>query len=260
MQPYEKVILVRSSDRPTAVWFIKNLFDNFYELHGDRYFGDDHAVVAGVATLCGMPVTVIGIEKGTDTKDKVSRNFGLAHPEGYRKALRMMKQAEKFRRPVICIVDTSGAYCGIGAEERGQGSAIAENLVEMMELKTPIIAIVIGEGGSGGALGLAVANEVWMLENAIYSVISPEGAASILWKDTSKVKEACESLKMTAQDLLEFGVIERIFSEYDNHFELVYEELKEALYAALQRYLKMPEQELTENRYEKFRKIGRISE
>ena len=196
MKAYERLIKARAKGRPTSLEFITNIFEDFYELHGDRLFGDDPAVIGGLARLNGRPVTVIGIEKGVDTKDKVIRNFGSANPEGYRKALRLMKQAEKFHRPVVCLVDTSGAYCGIGAEERGQGSAIAMNLMEMMNLRTPVISILIGEGGSGGALALAVADEVWMLENAVYSVISPEGAASIIWKDASRVEAAAEALRI----------------------------------------------------------------
>ena len=212
MKAYERLIKARAKGRPTSLEFITNIFEDFYELHGDRLFGDDPAVIGGLARLNGTPVTVIGIEKGVDTKDKVVRNFGSANPEGYRKALRLMKQAEKFHRPVVCLVDTSGAYCGIGAEERGQGSAIAMNLMEMMNLRTPVISILIGEGGSGGALALAVADEVWMLENAVYSVISPEGAASIIWKDASRVEAAAEALRMTAEDLLCMEIIERIFN------------------------------------------------
>src|SRR5512138_2599369 len=184
MNAYEKVQAARSKDRPTGSDFIKNVFSDFVELHGDRRFGDDRAVVAGIARLNRQPVTVIALEKGHDTKEKVLRNFGSAHPEGYRKALRQMRLAEKFGRPVVCFIDTAGAFCGIAAEERGQGQAIAENLMSMMALKVPVISILIGEGGSGGALGLAVADEVWMLENSVYSVISPEGCASILWKDS----------------------------------------------------------------------------
>lgn len=214
MSAIDKVNAARANNRPTSIDYINKIFgDSFIELHGDRKFGDDKAIVGGIAKLNDMPVTVIGIEKGRNLKERMERNFGSAHPEGYRKALRLMKQAEKFRRPVICFVDTSGAYCGIGAEERGQGQAIAENLMEMMTLKTPILTILIGEGGSGGALALAVADEVWMLENAIYSVISPEGCASILWKDSSKTAEASECLKITSQDLFSMGVIERIIRE-----------------------------------------------
>jgi len=207
---YDKVKLARAKERPTSTSYIQCLFDGFIPLAGDRRFGEDRAVTAGIAWFEGIPCTVIGLEKGVDTKDKILRNFGSAHPEGYRKALRLMKQAEKFHRPVICFVDTSGAFCGIGAEERGQGQAIAENLMEMMTLKTPILSILIGEGGSGGALALAVADQVWMMENSVYSVISPEGCASILWKDSGKNAQAAECLKLTAEDLLELGVIEKI--------------------------------------------------
>ena len=203
---YEKVQLARGKGRPSGLSFIQNIFPDFIELHGDRRFADDPAVIGGIATLGGRAVTVIAIEKGADTKDKVYRNFGSPNPEGYRKALRLMKQAEKFHRPVICFVDTSGAFCGIGAEERGQGQAIAENLVEMIGLKTPVISILVGEGGSGGALALAVADRVWILENAVYSVVSPEGCASILWKDAKKAKEAAECLHLTAQDMEKLGV------------------------------------------------------
>ena len=201
MSAYDKVLLARAKGRATGLTYVEAIFDDFIELHGDRRFSDDPAIVGGIACLNGEPVTVIAMEKGGDMKDKVRRNFGSPNPEGYRKALRLMKQAEKFHRPVVCFVDTSGAFCGLGAEERGQGQAIAENLVEMMDLQTPVISILIGEGGSGGALALAVADQVWILENAVYSVISPEGCASILCKDAKKVKEAAECLKLTAQDL-----------------------------------------------------------
>ncbi len=207
---YEKVKIARAKDRPTSIAYIKELFDGFLTFAGDRRYGDDKAIISGIASFEGIPCTVIGLEKGTDTKDKILRNFGSAHPEGYRKALRLMKQAEKFKRPVICFIDTSGAFCGIGAEERGQGQAIAENLMEMMTLKTPVLSILIGEGGSGGALALAVADQVWMMENSVYSVISPEGCASILWKDSGKNAEAAECLKITDEDLLGMDVIEKI--------------------------------------------------
>ena len=210
---YERVLAARAKERPTARSYINNIFENFTELHGDRRYGDDKAVIGGVAFLYGFPYTVIALEKGTETSEKIERNFGSAHPEGYRKALRLMKQAEKFHRPVICIVDTAGAYCGIDAEERGQGQAIAENLYEMITLKTPIVSLLIGEGGSGGALALAVADEVWMMENSVYSVISPEGCASILWKDAKKAPEAAKALKLTASDLLSLGVIDRVIRE-----------------------------------------------
>ena len=191
----------------------KNIFRGFIEFHGDRRYADDPAIVGGIASLNGSPVTVIAIEKGHTAKERTLRNFGAPNPEGYRKALRLMKQAEKFGRPIICFIDTSGAYCGIGAEERGQGQAIAENLTEMSTLCVPVISVLIGEGGSGGALALAVADRVWMLQNAVYSVISPEGCASILWKDAAKAQTAAESLKLTAEDAKSLGVIERILSE-----------------------------------------------
>ena len=256
MEAYERLAAARAKDRPTGLSFINNIFENFMEFHGDRRFGDDKAIVTGIARLNTTPVTVIAIEKGNDTKQKVMRNFGSAHPEGYRKALRQMKLAEKFGRPVICFIDTAGAYCGIAAEERGQGQAIAENLMEMMTLKTPIISILIGEGGSGGALALAVADEVWMLENSVYSVISPEGCASILWKDSSKVKEAAQCLKITAEDLLGFGVIERIIEEPKNDINQVYENLKAELYHTIMKNKMLDIDILLQNRYNRFRKIG----
>lgn len=256
IKAYERVCAARAKGRPTARDYIQNIFEDFIELHGDRRFGDDSAVVAGVARLQGQPVTVIGLEKGKDTKEKVRRNFGSAHPEGYRKALRQMQLAEKFQRPVICFVDTAGAYCGIGAEERGQGQAIAENLMTMMTLKVPIISIVIGEGGSGGALALSVADEVWMLENAIYSVISPEGAASIIWKDAAKANLASEHLKLTAQDLLRLGVIEKIFPEPRGDFKPLYNRLKLTLNEKLAEKQKSDIKDLLDMRYNRFRKIG----
>ena len=206
--------------------------------------------------LHDMPVTVIGIEKGRNTKERMERNFGQAHPEGYRKALRLMKQAEKFHRPVLCFVDTSGAYPGIGAEERGQGQAIAENLMEMMTLKTPVLTIVVGEGGSGGALALAVADEVWMMENSVYSAISPEGCASILWKDSSKAPQAAEALKLTAQDLFDLHVIERIIREPRAEDAAMFESLKLLIQRTFEKNLALTDEELTNARYERFRKIG----
>ncbi|WP_195984254.1 acetyl-CoA carboxylase carboxyltransferase subunit alpha [Clostridium sp. D33t1_170424_F3] len=256
MEAFDRVQAARAKGRATGTDFIRNIFDDFMEMHGDRRFGDDKAVVAGIARLNGMPVTVIALERGHDTKEKLFRNFGMAHPEGYRKALRQMKLAEKFHRPVICFVDTAGAYCGIAAEERGQGQAIAENLMEMMTLKTPVLSVFVGEGGSGGALGLAVADEVWMLENAVYSVISPEGCASILWKDSAKVKEAAACLHMTAEDLLRFGVIEKIIPEGRGDFDEVYRILKADLYDTLVRNGKLPMEELLEKRYNRFRRMG----
>ena len=210
---YDILQTARAADRPSGKYYIEKLCTDFMELRGDRRFGDDPAIIGGVGSIGGQPVTVIAQEKGADLKERSHRNFGMAHPEGYRKALRLMKQAEKFRRPVLCLVDTSGAFCGIGAEERGQGQAIAENLMEMMTLQVPVISIVLGEGGSGGALALAVADQVWMMENSVYSVISPEGCSSILWRDAARVKEAAECLKITPTDLLERGVIERIVPE-----------------------------------------------
>ncbi|MBR1482375.1 MAG: acetyl-CoA carboxylase carboxyltransferase subunit alpha [Ruminococcus sp.] len=254
---YEKVLAARDASKLTAVDFIQHMFgDSFFELHGDRRFSDDKAIVAGLAKLYEMPVTVIGIEKGRNTKERMERNFGQAHPEGYRKALRLIKQAEKFRRPVLCLVDTSGAFPGIGAEERGQGQAIAENLMEMMTLKTPVLTILIGEGGSGGALALAVADEVWMLENSVYSVISPEGCASILWKDSAKAPQAAEALKMTAQDLFRLGVVERIIRQPKADDLAMFESLKLLVMRTLEKNLALPDAELLQRRYDRFRKIG----
>ena len=254
---YDKVLAARDASKLTAVDYIKNMFgDSFIELHGDRRFADDKAIVAGLAMLYDMPLTVIGIEKGRNTRERMERNFGQAQPEGYRKALRLMKQAEKFHRPVLCLVDTSGAYPGIGAEERGQGQAIAENLMEMMTLKTPILTILIGEGGSGGALALAVSDEVWMMENAVYSVISPEGCASILWKDSSKAPQAAEALKMTAQDLFDLGVVERIIRQPKAEDAAMFESLKMLISRTLEKNLALAVDELTEQRYARFRKIG----
>ena len=252
--PYTRVTLARSSDRPTGLDYINHIFKGFIELHGDRRFGDDPAIVGGIAQLNEKAVTVIAIEKGHTAKERTYRNFGAPHPEGYRKALRLMKQAEKFGRPVICFVDTSGAYCGIGAEERGQGQAIAENLMEMSTLCVPVISVLIGEGGSGGALALAVADRVWMLDNAVYSVISPEGCASILWKDAKKAEEAAASLKLTAPDALEFGVIERIISEKDIGSKLFYDRIRRDLENELKGLSKDPD--LIQKRYDRFRKLG----
>ena len=256
MSAYDSVIAARANDRPTAIDYITKLFgDSFIELHGDRRYADDKAVVAGIAQLNGRTVTVIGLEKGRNLKERMERNFGSSHPEGYRKALRLMKQAEKFRRPVLCLVDTSGAFCGIGAEERGQGQAIAENLMEMMTLKTPILSILIGEGGSGGALALAVADEVWMLENAIYSVISPEGCASILWKDPTKTAEASECLKLTSQDLFKLGVIERIIREPKTADSVMFESFKTLIAQTFDKLSASDTEALLAKRYNRFRKF-----
>jgi acetyl-CoA carboxylase carboxyl transferase subunit alpha len=236
--------------------FISGVFTGFVELHGDRRFADDRAVVGGLARLGERAVTVIGIEKGHSTRERMLRSFGAPQPEGYRKALRLMKQAEKFQRPVITFIDTSGAYCGIGAEERGQGQAIAENLMEMMSLRTPTVSLVIGEGGSGGALALAAADRVWMLENAIYSVISPEGCASILWKDASKAEKAAEVLKLTAQDSLRGGLIDEVISEEGLGEERFWHRLRKKLAEALRELEALPPEALTEARYRRFRAIG----
>ena len=213
LKPWDRVQIARHPNRPTTLDYIDYLFEDFFECHGDRVFGDDEAIVGGIAKYKGIPVTVIGHQRGKDTKENIRRNFGMPHPEGYRKALRLMKQADKFNRPIICFIDTKGAYPGKAAEERGQSEAIARNLFEMGGLTVPIICIVIGEGGSGGALGIGVGNQYHMLENSTYSVISPEGAASILWKDATQAKQAAESMKITATDLNELGIIDEIIPE-----------------------------------------------
>ncbi len=255
MSAFEILQAARAPQRPTGRDFINRLTEDFIELHGDRSFGDDGAIIGGIGRVGGQIVTVIALDKGHDTAERVERNFGSAHPEGYRKALRLMKQAEKFARPVLCLVDTSGAYCGIGAEERGQGQAIARNLMEMMWLKTPVLSILIGEGGSGGALGLAVADEVWMLENAVYSVISPEGCASILWKDAARAPEAAECLRITAPDLLRLGVIERIIREEEGMFA----SLSEQIAGFFSHRKLLPGEALASARYQRFRKMGEAS-
>ena len=249
---YERLQIVREKNRPTVRDYIPLIFDNFIELHGDRRFADDPAIVGGLARLGGRTVTVVAIEKGGDTRDKVYRNFGSPNPEGYRKALRLMKQAEKFHRPVVCFVDTSGAFCGIGAEERGQGQAIAENLMEMMGLKTPVISILVGEGGSGGALALAVADRVWILENAVYSVVSPEGCASILWKDAKRAKDAAECLRLTAQDMERLGVVEQVINEEDK--STLFARVKTMLETELDALCEKDTEALLRERYERFRK------
>ena len=256
---WESVLLSRDGDRPTALDYIRTVFDDFIEFHGDRYFKDDGAIVGGIATFRGIPVTVIGQQKGRNMKDNLKRNFGMPSPEGYRKALRLMKQAETFGRPVICFVDTPGAFCGMEAEERGQGEAIARNLFEMADLKVPVLSIVIGEGGSGGALAMAVANEVWMMENAIYSVLSPEGFASILWKDSKKAPEASRVMKITAKDLYEMKLIERVIRETEpassKNVEMIAEEMKQGLDCFLAKRLNMSGDELAAERYERFRRM-----
>ncbi len=251
---YKRVKLARDKDRPTGLDYIRNIFDGFIEFHGDRRYADDSAIVGGIAKLDNCPVTVIAIEKGHTAKERTYRNFGAPNPEGYRKALRLMKQAEKFGRPIVCFVDTSGAFCGIGAEERGQGQAIAENLMEMSTLCVPIISILIGEGGSGGALALSVADRVWMLQNSVYSVISPEGCASILWKDAAKAETAAESLKLTAEDAKSLGVIERILSEKEIGKKEFYDRIRNLLTEEIE--LLTGDVDLIANRYDRFRNIG----
>ena len=256
---WEHVEISRSTGRPTSFQYIERIFTDFIELHGDRCFQDDGAVIGGIGFLDGQPVTVIGQQKGKNTKENVIRNFGMVSPEGYRKTLRLMKEAEKFSRPIINFVDTPGAACGIGAEERGQGEAIAHNLKEMFGLKVPILTILIGEGGSGGALALAVANEVWMMENATYSILSPEGFASILWKDGKRAKEAAEIMKITAKDLKEMGIIERVIAErkpadMDNISEIT-DQMKRAMKQFLFESSRKTPRQLTEERYERFRKM-----
>ena len=255
LNAYERVKNARSSRRPTGSDYIRNLFTGFIEMHGDRRFGDDPAVIGGVGFLQKSPVTVIAIEKGHTAKERAYRNFGAPSPEGYRKALRLMKQAEKFGRPVICFVDTSGAFCGSEAEERGQGQAIAENLMEMSTLCVPVISIVTGEGGSGGALALCVSDRVWMLENSIYSVISPEGCASILYKDSARAAEAAENLHLTAEDAKMLGIIEEIIPEDEIGTDAFYAGLKKKLTEELRVLSADPE--LVQKRYERFRAIGR---
>lgn len=257
--PWEHVLLSRKSDRPVAGDYIDEIFDDFMEFHGDRYFSDDVAVIGGIAMFHGKPVTVIGHQKGKTTKDNIKRNFGMPSPDGYRKALRLMKQAECFGRPIICFVDTPGAFCGIEAEERGQGEAIARNLFEMSDMGVPILSIVIGEGGSGGALAMAVANEVWMMENAIYSVLSPEGFASILWKDSKRADEAAGVMKITARDLLSLGIIEQMIPEHEpakgeNLGEIALE-MDKRIGRFLEEYGKKSREELRKQRYERFRGI-----
>ena len=257
--PWEKVKLARMSLRPTGLDYIDRIFDNFLELHGDRYYGDDHAIVGGIASFGDLPVTVIAQQKGRNTKENIMRNFSMPHPEGYRKALRLMKQAEKFHRPIICLIDTPGAFCGIGAEERGQGEAITTNLSEMMLLKTPIISVVISEGGSGGALALGVADRVYMLEHAIYAILSPEGFASILYKDSSKAERAAKEMKLTAQDLQEYGIIDGIIEEPQggahNDHDQAASNIKAMLEKELKELINLPIETLLEQRYQKFRGI-----
>jgi acetyl-CoA carboxylase carboxyl transferase subunit alpha len=261
---WEKMEIIRNKNRPTIRDYIPLIFKDFYELHGDRLFGDDHAVIGGIASFKDMPVTILSHVKGKNIDENKDANFAMPHPEGYRKALRLAKQAEKFHRPIICFIDTPGAYCGVAAEERGQGEAIARNLWEFSRLKTPIISIVLGEGGSGGALALGVCDNLAMMENAVYSVISPRGFASILWKDAAREKEAADIMKITAQDLLELGVAEAIIPEpaggAHNNYSQAAESISEYLEETLEKLLSQPIETLLESRYNKFRKIGDFSE
>ncbi len=260
----ERLETIRHKHRPTVLDYIPVIFKDFIEMHGDRHYGDDNAIIGGIAELNGIPVTVIAQVKGRNLDENKKSNFSMPHPEGYRKALRLVKQAEKFHRPVICLVDTPGAFCGIEAEKRGQGEAIARNLMEFMLVKTPIISVVLGEGGSGGALALAVCDELAMLENALYSVISPRGFASILWKDASREMEAAELMKITAEDLVKFGVCEKIIEEPTGgaHTDMQYTamNISDYLCEAVPRMMKFDTDTLLEKRYEKFRKIGIFSE
>ncbi len=256
---WDSVLLSRKADRPVATDYINAIFDDFMEFHGDRYCKDDGAIVGGIASFHGMPVTVIGQEKGKNTKDNIKRNFGMPSPDGYRKALRLMKQAETFGRPVVCFVDTPGAFCGLEAEERGQGEAIARNLFEMSDLTVPVLSIVIGEGGSGGALAMAVANEVWMMENAVYSVLSPEGFASILWKDSKRADEAARVMKMTAKELKELGIIERVIPEPEpadpETLPEIAKTMEDAMEEFFEEWTQLDGKTLAERRYERFRKF-----
>ena len=256
---WDRVETARSKKRLTALDYMETVFDGFWELHGDRLFGDDPAIMGGLALLDGQPVTVIGIQKGRTTKENLARNFGMPSPEGYRKALRLMKQAEKFQRPVITFIDTPGAFCGMEAEERGQGEAIARNLLEMADLQVPVLSVVTGEGGSGGALALGVGNEVWMMENATYSILSPEGFASILWKDSKRAKEAAEVMKVTAKDLQELGIIEQVISEEipacPENLREIAGEMKKRMKQFLEKYNAMTPEELAQQRYERFRRM-----
>ncbi len=257
---WERLEMARNPKRPTALDYIDIIFDEFMELHGDRGYRDDEAIVCGLANIDKQNFTIIAEQKGRNTKENIKRNFGMPNPESYRKAIRLMKQAEKFGRPIVTFIDTKGAYPGIGAEERGQGEAIAKSMMEMANLKTPIICIVIGEGSSGGALAIGVGDEIIMLENAVYSVLSPEGYASILWKDSTKVKEAAEKMKMTAGDLKKFGVIDKIIEEpiggAQNDIETVAENMKKEIISATKKLNKKSKEELVQCRYQKFRGMG----
>ena len=259
LTPAQRVAVARHPQRPNAADYIGTLFTDFFEQHGDRLSGEDGAVLGGIALYHGRPVTVIGTRKGRTAEENLRCNFGMPGPAGYRKALRLMRQAEKFHRPVICFVDTPGAFCGVEAEERGQGEAIARNLFEMSDLTVPVLSIVIGEGGSGGALALAVGNEVWMMENATYTILSPEGFASIMWKDAGKAPKAAERMRVTAEELKELGIIEKIIREPQpanpQNVGKIAEAMQEEIRRFLHQYLPMEQEELAGQRYERFRRM-----
>ena len=255
MKPMKIVQKARDINRTTTKEWIDEIFDDFIELKGDRFFADDAAIIGGVARLQEIPVTVIGMQKGHTLKENIERNFGQVHPEGYRKSLRLMKQAEKFNRPIITMINTAGAFCGKSAEDRGIGEAIAKNLQEMSHLTVPVIAILMGEGGSGGAIALAVANEVWMMEYAIYSILSPEGFASILWKDSTKAEQASELMKFTSKELFEEGIVDKIILEKNRSFKKIATELQTSLYQSLKEWRTKSKEELVSQRLEKFRKF-----
>lgn len=257
---WEKVEIARNPKRKTSIEYINKIFDDFIELHGDRSFKDDKAIICGLANIGNQNYTVIAQQKGRTTKENIERNFGMPNPESYRKAIRFMKQAEKFNRPVITFIDTKGAYPGLGAEERGQGEAIARSMFEMAKLKVPVIAIIIGEGSSGGALAIGVANKVFMLENAIYSILSPEGYSSILWKDSSRYKEAAEKMKLTAKDLYDLNIIDKIIKEPievdDEIFNKICQNIKKEINSTIKELKDLPKEEIVETRYQKFRNMG----
>ncbi len=261
---WERQLLIRDKNRPTVRDYIPRIFTDFYELHGDRGYGDDGAIIGGIGRLNGTPVTILAQVKGRNLKENKESNFAMPHPEGYRKALRLAHQAEKFHRPIVCLIDTPGAFCGVEAEERGQGEAIARNMMEFMTLRTPIVSVVLGEAGSGGALALGVCDELAMLENALYSVISPRGAASILWKDASREQEACEVMQITAEDMLRFGVAEAVISEppggAQDDIDKISENLKEYLVKTITEKSQKDIDVLQKERYTKFRKIGEFAE
>ena len=264
LSAWEKVEIARDSKRKTSLDYINEIFDEFIELHGDRNFKDDKAIVCGLASIEEQNFTIIAEQKGRTTKENIERNFGMPNPESYRKAIRFMKQAEKFNRPVITFVDTKGAYPGIGAEERGQGEAIAKSMFEMARLQVPVISIIIGEGSSGGALAIAVANKVFMLENAVYSILSPEGYSSILWKDSSRYKEAAEKMKLTAEDLYKLKVIDKVIEESNEEkeksFKKTANQLKKEINKSISEMKQLDIENIVENRYKRFRNMGEFKE